>query len=137
MAQWLEFISAHYVLVSIFSALLGALLILESRRGGQSVSTASATHLINKSDAVVVDIRSEKEFNQGHIVGAINIPFSDLKQRINELDVYRNNPIIVACAIGQHAGVVGAQLKQAGFNNVVRLSGGVNGWKAGGLPLVK
>jgi rhodanese-related sulfurtransferase len=137
MAQWIEFISNHYLLVAAFFIILGALLVTESRKSGQGVSPQAAVQLMNKSNAVVLDVRSVNEFKEGHIVDAMNIPFAELSKRLGELDAYRSLPIIVICAIGQHSGMAGRQLTDAGFEHVIRLSGGISSWRAASLPVIK
>lgn len=137
MAQWVEFIGNHYLLVAAFITILGALIVTESHKSGQGISPQAAVQLMNKSGAVVLDIRSANEFKEGHIVDAINIPLAELTKRIGELDDFRNIPIIVTCAIGQHTGMAGRQLTQAGFTNVARLSGGISAWRAVSLPVIK
>jgi len=137
MAQWVEFIGNHYLLVSAFFVILGALMVTESRKGGQGVSPQGAVQLMNKSGAKVLDVRGAKDFQEGHIVDAINIPLTELGKRLGELDDYRNIPIIVTCAIGQHAGMAGRQLTGAGFTHVVRLGGGISAWRAASLPVIK
>ena len=112
-------------------------MVTESRKSGQGVSPQAAVQLINKSNAVVLDIRSVNEFKEGHIVDAINIPLAELTKRVGKLDDYRNIPIIVICAIGQHAGMAGRQLTEAGFAQVIRLSGGISAWRAASLPVIK
>lgn len=137
MAQWIEFIANHYLLVAAFFIILGALLVTESRKSGQGVSPQAAVQLMNKSNAIVLDVRSVNEFKEGHIVDAINIPFAELSKRLGELDTYRKLPIIVTCAIGQHSGMAGRQLTDAGFEQVIRLSGGISSWRAASLPVIK
>lgn len=137
MAQWVEFIGNHYLLVAAFFVILGALMVTESRKSGQGVSPQAAVQLMNKSGAKVLDVRSANDFKEGHIVDAINIPLAELGKRVGELDDYRNIPIIVTCAIGQHAGMAGRQLTEAGFTNVVRLGGGISAWRAASLPVIK
>lgn len=137
MAQWVEFIGNHYLLVAAFFIILGALMVTESRKSGQGVSPQAVVQLMNKSGAVVLDVRSANEFKEGHIVDAINIPLAELGKRLGELDDYRNIPIIVTCAIGQHTGMAGRQLTAGGFTQVIRLSGGISAWRAASLPVIK
>jgi len=63
--------------VGAFVILLALLIAHELSRGGRSLSTAELTALVNKDEAVVVDIRPAKDFATGHIVGALNIPRSE------------------------------------------------------------
>ncbi|WP_273207398.1 rhodanese-like domain-containing protein [Marinobacter subterrani] len=137
MDRLFEFVVNHYILVSLFVAFLLAILFLESRRGGAKISAQGAVNLINKDEAIVVDIRDRKEFGEGRITGSINIPLNSLKSRVNELSKFKDKQIIVADKMGQHSAMAVKQLNAEGFSNVVRLNGGVADWKASNLPLVK
>jgi rhodanese-related sulfurtransferase len=137
MERILEFAVSHYILVSLFAALLIALIVLESSRGGQKISAQAAVTMINRDQAIVVDIRDRKDFNEGRITGAINIPLNALKSRVSELKKHESKQIIVADKMGQHSAMAVKQLKEEGFANVVRLNGGVADWRGSNLPLVK
>ncbi len=137
MEQLFDFVVNHYILVSIFAALLAALLLLESRRGGKKVSAQEAVNLINRDEAVVVDIRDRKEFNEGRITGSLHIPLSAIKDRASELKKHQAKKIIVVDKMGQHSAMAVKQLTAEGYTDVVRLSGGIGDWKAANLPLVK
>lgn len=137
MERVFEFAVNHYILVSLFFAFLLAILVLESRRGGAKISAQGAVNLINRDEAVVVDIRDRKDFNEGRITGAINIPLNSIKSRASELKKFKDKQIIVADKMGQHSAMAVKQLKAEGYNNVVRLNGGIADWKGSNLPLVK
>lgn len=137
MERLLEFVLNHPELVVPFAVLLTLLIMLESRRGGKTVSSQQLTHLVNKEEAVVVDVRDSKEFREGHITDARNIPFASLKDNLTQLDKFKEKPVILVCKMGQHAGAAGRILSTSGFKDVRRLSGGISTWKADGLPLVK
>ncbi|KPQ03158.1 rhodanese-like domain-containing protein [Marinobacter sp. HL-58] len=137
MERVFEFAVNHYILVSLFVAFLLAILVLESRRGGAKISAQGAVNLINRDEAVVVDIRDRKDFNEGRITGAINIPLNSIKSRASELKKFKDKQIIVADKMGQHSAMAVKQLKAEGYNNVVRLNGGIADWKGSNLPLVK
>ncbi|WP_067516115.1 rhodanese-like domain-containing protein [Endozoicomonas ascidiicola] len=137
MEQFIEFVINHPLHVGALAALAGALAFTEMRKGGQSVSTAELTGLVNRDLGVVLDAREKADFAKGHIVNAINIPFTKIKERATELDKYREQTIIVVDAMGQHSGSVVKELKAAGFTQVVRLSGGMNSWTSDSLPVVK
>ncbi|MEA1080887.1 rhodanese-like domain-containing protein [Marinobacter qingdaonensis] len=137
MDRLFEFVVNHYILVSLFVAFLLAILVLESRRGGAKISAQGAVSLINKDEAVVVDIRDRKDFGEGRITGSVNIPLNSLKSRASELNKFKEKQIIVADKMGQHSAMAVKQLNAEGFANVVRLNGGISDWKASNLPLVK
>lgn len=132
----LEFLTNHYILTGIFLALLALFFLQSSKRGGRNLTNRELTALVNRDLGVIVDIRSAKDFSQGHIVDSLNIPADKIKDRLGELDKHKEKTIIVVCANGVHAGAVCAELKKAGFT-VARLSGGIANWKLDNLPVVK
>ena len=134
--SWLDFVMEQWVLVSILAVLVVAFLVLESRKGGSTISHHQATRLLNSGDAVLVDLRDSKEFKAGHIVDAINIPFSSLASKIDDLEKHKAKQIIVVDKMGQHAGSAGKILRDKGFQ-VVRMQGGMTEWTQQNLPVVK
>lgn len=137
MDRLFEFVVNHYILASLFVAFLLAIFVLETRRGGSKISAQAAVNLINKDEAIVVDIRDRKEYTAGRITGSVNIPLNSLKSRASELNKYKDKQIIVADKMGQHGGTAVKQLNAEGYTNVVRLGGGISEWKEANLPLVK
>ena len=85
MDQLLEFVVNHPFLVGIFAVLLALFVRNETRRGGTSVTAQQLVDMVNRENALVLDVRDKKEFEQGHIVDSVNIPFSALEGRIDEL----------------------------------------------------
>jgi rhodanese-related sulfurtransferase len=137
MEKFLEFVITHWVLASTFAGLLVALFLLEKHRSGRSVSPQQATLLINREEAVIIDVRDKKDYNDGRIKGSIHIPLASLKDRINELDKHKEKQLVIVDKAGQHSGMAGKQLKAAGFENISRMGGGIAEWKNSSLPLVK
>ncbi|MGB0466813.1 MAG: rhodanese-like domain-containing protein [Pontibacterium sp.] len=137
MEQVIEFIGNHALLVAAWVLTLLMLLWNENRKGGKSVTAAIATQMINKEDALILDIRPKKEWVAGHITGARNLPLAELDRRIDELTKFKSKPVIIVCNLGQTASAAVKKLNAADFNNVVRLSGGMTEWKAQSLPVVK
>ncbi|MNG13207.1 molybdopterin biosynthesis protein MoeB [compost metagenome] len=84
----------------------------------------------------MLDVRNNKDFSSGHIVGALNIPFDKLASRLVELDKHKAKTVIVVDAIGQHAGSVARDLQKAGFT-AAKLGGGIASWRGDNLPVVK
>ena len=136
LANLIEFASTHYVLSGLFVVLLALLLFTELRKGGQSLSSRQLTALINQEQGLVLDVRGQKDFSAGHIVGALHIPYEKVASRIAELEKHKDKTLIVVDAMGQHAGTVSRDLKKAGFN-AAKLSGGIASWRGDNLPLVK
>ena len=135
----MEFISKNIFLVMIAAVSGGMLLwpLLRKGAGGPWVNTLQATQLMNREDAVVVDLRPAADFAKGHILGARSIPLADLEKRAGELDKYKAKPVIVHCDDGNRAGGGVALLRRNGFANVVNLAGGYAAWQQAGLPVEK
>lgn len=137
MAQFIEFIGNHLLLTGMWLATVAAIIFYNQRTASKSVGPAAAVMLINRRDAVVVDIREKKEFETGHIVDSINIPMPKLTQRITELQKYKDKPIVVVCKLGQQSAEAVKLLQEAGHAEVVKMTGGLTEWKAQSLPLVQ
>ena len=133
----IAFVGHHPLLVGVFIALLIAFYVNEKLRGGKELSPQEAVTLINRDNAVVVDLRDGQEFQAGHIVAAMHIPHGAFDSRIDELAAFKARPIILVCRMGQHAGIVGTKLRKVGFNQVMRLSGGMMEWQNSNLPVVR
>jgi len=96
-----------------------------------------AVRLINRSDALVLDVRDTGDYAAGHVTGARHIPESQLADRIKELEKYRSRPIIVSCRTGSRAPAVAGMLRKRGFAEAFALRGGVAAWQQASLPLEK
>ena len=95
------------------------------------------TQLINREDALVLDVREAGEYSAGHLTDSRNIPLAQLVDRASELDRFKTVPVIVVCQTGARSGGAVKQLEKLGFANVHDLAGGVNAWREAGLPLKK
>lgn len=137
MDQLFVFIGNHPFLVGAFVVLLALFIRNEMNRGGATISAQELVQLVNNEGAVVVDLRDKAEFDAGHIVDAVNIPYASIESRMDELKKFEGKPIVLACKMGQHAGTAGTTLKKAGFDNVSRLRGGITEWRGQSLPVVK
>jgi len=137
MQQYLEFAANHPVLIGAFVLILGALIwnLLRESASGLNIDPGEATLKINHEDAVVVDVRSIKEFSEGHILHAENIPLNGLKNQLPVLEKYRQRPIIMVCHSGSRSGVAATTLRKAGFEQVYNLRGGMLAWENAGLPV--
>jgi rhodanese-related sulfurtransferase len=135
----MDFIIKNWALVAVAFVSGGMLLWPLLRKGtrGPWVHTLQATQLMNRDDALVVDLRPAEEFAKGHILGARSIPLAELGRRAGELDKHKAKPVIVHCGDGNRAGGGVATLRKSGFANVVNLSGGYAAWQQAGLPVEK
>ena len=103
MDQLFTFIGNHPILVGAFVVLLVLFIRNEMNRGGATLSVQDVVNLVNNEGALVLDIRDKAEFDAGHIVDSINIPYASLESRVDELKKHEGKPIVIACKMGQHA----------------------------------
>jgi rhodanese-related sulfurtransferase len=139
MEQYTDFATQHWVLSTAFGIVLLLFLINEVYTYLTcipKVTPEEALDLINHQQALIIDGRSSLDFNKGHILGAINIPYPQLKDALNKIEDYKTQPIILSCAMGQHSQAAGKQLRKLGYTQVVCLSGGIAGWQQNNLPLI-
>jgi rhodanese-related sulfurtransferase len=105
--------------------------------GGPWVSTAQAIALINRRDALVLDVRDAGDYGAGHILGAKNLPLARIEEGGGEIAKKKERPVIVYDEDGQRAAKAAAALKRHGFTEVANLSGGLGAWRQAGLPVEK
>jgi len=132
-----EFVKNNIFLILV-ALVSGAMLLWPLVRrgtGGPWVNTLEATQLINRNDALVVDVRDAAEYAKGHILGARNIPLAELERRAEELMKHKAKPLIVYCDTGSRISGALPILRKQGFGSVVNLSGGYAAWQQAGLPV--
>lgn len=134
-----QFLQHNWMLVSL-SAVSGAMLawsfIGTKLSGIEEADTLKATRLYN-DDALVLDVREDKEYASGHIPKAKHIPLKQLTSRIQELDKFKSKPILVTCRSGQRSARACSMLKKAGFETVYNQAGGIIAWERANLPVHK
>jgi rhodanese-related sulfurtransferase len=139
MGQLVEFIANHPLLIAGTLVSCAALMFYElrmQRRGLTQVSTAAAVRLINKG-ALVIDVRTPDEFQSGHILNARNIELEKLQSEADPIHKQKNKVVVTVCANGSRAGRAAALLRKAGYPSAFSLKGGLSGWRADNLPIVK
>lgn len=140
MEQYTAFAAQHWVLSTAFGVVLLLFLLNELYTYLTSipkVTPEEAMDLINHQQALIIDGRSSLDFNKGHILGAINIPYKELNDKLGKIEKHKTQPIILSCAMGQQSQVAGKQLRQLGYTHVVCLGGGIATWQQNNLPLIK
>ena len=135
----MQFIQDNVLLVGL--AVVSGAMLLWSFFGGKvsgvtQVDTLEATRLINQ-DALVLDVREDKEYVAGHIPKARHIPLSALPSRLGELEKFKSKPIVVNCRSGQRSARACGILKKHGFEKAVNLAGGIMAWESAHLPVEK
>ena len=124
--------------IAIFSGLMLLWSLFGNRfRGIKEVNSMAALQLINHKNAVVLDVREQSEYDAGHVLNARLIPLGKLKERLGELEKFRDQPIVVVCRSGNRSGTACSLLGKQGFAQAYNLAGGLQAWQKDKLPLEK
>jgi rhodanese-related sulfurtransferase len=104
----------------------------------EDLSVTDADERISAGEAVVIDVRTPREFGGplGHIEGALLLPLGQLEEALHHLSDVRGRTLIVVCRSGNRSTTASRILCEAGFANVMNLSGGMKAWQRAGLPAV-
>jgi rhodanese-related sulfurtransferase len=106
-------------------------------RQTHEVGAIEAVQLINRRDALVLDVRDTGDYAAGHITGAKHISEAQLADRMKDLEKHKSRPIVVTCKSGTRAPVVSGLLRKQGYAEAFALRGGILAWQQAGLPLEK
>lgn len=112
-------------------------MLMRGAGGVTNVTPNEAVLLINRANAVVLDVRDDAEFANGHIADARHIPLAQLAERIKEIQKFKDKPILVNCQAGARAAKACDILRVNQFTQVNNLQGGINAWVQAKLPIVK
>ena len=135
----MDFVRNNYLLILV-AVVSGAMLVWPYVRrgtGGPWLSPAEATHLINREDALALDVRDPGEYGSGHILGARNLPVARVQEGAAELGKKMDRPLIVYCDDSGRCVKATAALRKQGYTRVASLKGGIGAWLGAGLPVEK
>lgn len=141
MTDVILFIQQHFLLFSAWVIIILVVAIYELYlilMAAKLVTPQGAIDLINHQGAVILDLRNQKDYNQGHIVNSVSLPAETIKNNLNKLKVYQSKIVIFVCANGLIAKRLANDLmKQQVIKDIRVLTNGIQAWKAAGLPLEK
>jgi len=141
MQAYIEFFQQHMILSLAWVGILVALILnifKSSTAKYQVISANELTYLVNKENGIVLDIRANDEFRQGHITDSVNLLPSEIKSgSYGVLEKRKSDPIIVVCKTGQTAQETASALVDSGFEKVSLLKSGIVAWNEANLPLVR
>lgn len=134
MDQLSEFVVNHWVLVTSFFVVLGLLISnLASSVGG--VAPHAAVTLINHDGGIAIDVRTQSDFESGHIINALHIPLAEMPKAADKLKKHKDKPLVVYCSAGTLSGQAVKELKSMGFEQTHALKGGLSAWRGENLPV--
>jgi GrxC family glutaredoxin len=138
MDQFMEFAVNNWALLLALIIILALLARTWVGPGGvKSVGPMEAVSLSNHKNGVFVDVRTDDEYREGHILHSLHAPLGLLDSKLKEISKFKNRPLIVYCRSGSRSGRAGGLLKKQGFNEIYNLAGGVMAWQNANLPLTK
>lgn len=128
-----------YMFFIIAAVVSGSMLLFPaiSRSSSKEIDVQQTIKLINYENALVLDVRDDGEFAEGHLPNAKHIPAEKISDRLQELEKYKDTPIVIVFSPGLRSGQAASILKKNGFNKVYKLSGGIDFWKRENMPIVR
>ncbi len=117
---------------------LSLLLVSCTGNGSHHISQEALLTSIEKGTApTIIDVRSQSEYESGHVPGAIHLPFYSLWTRQSEIGSLKKEQVVLYCEHGPRAGIAKFELWTAGFEKILYLEGHMSGWKERKLPMEK
>ncbi|MBR4736361.1 MAG: rhodanese-like domain-containing protein [Rhodocyclaceae bacterium] len=110
---------------------------LRARADTSLLTPTQATLLINREEPLVIDLRTQGEFDKGRLNDARNIAQADLSARLSDLQNYKTRPILLYCATGMRSAASVKLMREAGFEKVFHLQGGLMEWEKANLPVTR
>lgn len=133
----MDFIIQNIWLV-LLALMSGAMLVMpsfsERFSGIRQIGPQEAVRLFNHEDALILDVREDSEYRDGHVAQSRHIPLGQLKGQIEKLAGYKEKPVVALCRSGNRSRHACGMLHKAGFKNVYNLAGGIGAWDQAGLP---
>jgi rhodanese-related sulfurtransferase len=128
----------NLILIAAF-VVSGALLLwpMIAGRGRGGLSAAEATQLINRRNAVVIDLRAATEYAAGHLPAARHLALDELQAKIGQIAKNKATPVLLVCQTGLQSNKASRIVEAAGYTEVHVLQGGLNAWQQAGMPVVK
>ena len=136
----LKFIEDNWWLILVVALSGGMLLwpLIQQRLSPtREIGALQATQLINRKNALMLDVRETKEYEGGRVPNAVHLPVSQLAGRAAELKRFTSRPVVAYCDRGNRSRTAVAALTKLGFAEVYTLRGGLRAWQEAGLPLEK
>ena len=134
----LSFIEHNWMLIAIMLVSGGMLLwplIQRPFSRAHEIGAVQATQLINRKNALMLDVRETSEYDGGRVPNAVHVPVSQIEGRATELKKFMSRPVVAYCDRGNRSRAAASALSKLGFTEVYTLRGGLRSWKEVGLPL--
>jgi rhodanese-related sulfurtransferase len=139
MERLIQYVTHHPLLAGAVVIALVVVLTYESRMRASSFASISAQDLIRlmNQGALVLDIRKQDEYAQGHVNGAKHLSSDQILTAGDSFKRFKDKPVVVYCDSGSLAAAAVRQLNAQGFTKAFSLRGGLAAWRADNLPVAK
>ncbi|SDV48251.1 rhodanese-like domain-containing protein [Chitinasiproducens palmae] len=135
----MKFFTDYTNLLLLAVAIVSGLLLAWPKlsRRGRGIAVTEATQLINRRNALIVDVRDAAAYQSGHLPQARHLPFEEVSAKAPQFAKNKNHPVLLVDENGRRAAQAEALFKNAGYAEVFVLQGGLVGWRQAGMPIVK
>ncbi|MGK0674740.1 MAG: rhodanese-like domain-containing protein [Halothiobacillaceae bacterium] len=138
--DFLDFLQRHWMLTAAAVGIVFMLIASEVARLTRKyadISPTEASRMMSHEEPLVLDVREINEYREGHLRDAKHIPLGQLGGKINQLESWKDKPVIIYCRSGHRSGAACNLLAKHGFTKLYNLAGGIMAWTHSGLPLKK
>jgi rhodanese-related sulfurtransferase len=118
--------NSTYILIAVL--IIGFLFYSKAQANVPTISSSEAIDCLNDTNYQFIDVRTDSEYESGHILNSIHIPLHQIQDRLSEIDSLKNKNIIVYCRSGARSSKATKILIESNFN-VLNLRGGVLSWE--------
>ncbi len=126
------------VLIIVAAVVVAGVVIKLCVNSGDDTSQEQLLERIEKgSDICIIDVRSAREYDSGHVPGATNIGHKAIAAHLDTLAPYKDKDVVVYCELGVRARMAQKTLSKAGFLHVYHLAGDMDRWRTAGLSMDK
>ncbi|MHC4496692.1 MAG: rhodanese-like domain-containing protein [Planctomycetota bacterium] len=123
------------IIITVVVVVAVAAKLYMSRSGADVSQEQLQEWMRQQSDLCILDVRSVREYNSGHIAAAINIGHTEVSAHLDKLRPYADKNVVVYCEKGVQARIAQRALTTAGFSSVYHLTGDMAGWRDAGLSV--
>jgi len=130
--------NARFVGCRFFPGLVAVLISLNAAGCASSIARDSLLEWMQEGTApLIVDVRSQGEYDLGHIPGAVHVPFYSVGSGLEALGASKKDPVVLYCEHGPRSGIAGFSLRLSGYEQVYSLGGSMKAWRANDFPIEK
>lgn len=126
-------LSAPWIAMAVVLAVAAAIIVFLPRQGFPAEVDVARAYEMYQSGALLVDVRTQAEYDEAHIPGSVLIPLDELPDRLAEIPTDRD--VVVVCRSGNRSKEGTAILRDAGYPRVTCMTGGIRDWTAAGYPV--